>query len=69
MIFEGKECGAAALFAMYPKLFEQTEAGLTPTILCRSGSRPTEKNAFRRGEVVTFTLRVPLPRSAPFVNR
>ena len=47
------------MFAMYPKLFEQTEAGLTPTILCCSGSRPTEKNAFRRGEVVTFTLRVP----------
>ena len=46
-------------FAMYPKSFDKIEAGKTPTILCTVGGRPTEKNAFRRGEVVAFSIRAP----------
>ncbi|MBE6529943.1 MAG: DUF3459 domain-containing protein [Ruminococcaceae bacterium] len=44
---------------MYPKLFDKIEAGKTPTILCFANGKPTEKNAFRRGDAVSFTVRVP----------
>lgn len=44
---------------MYPKLFETIEAGKMPTISRTVNGRATEKNAFRRGDVVGFTLRVP----------
>ena len=47
------------MFEMYPKLFDKIEAGKTPTILRTVGGRPTEKNAFRHGEVVGFTVRAP----------
>ena len=54
----GKEGGAAA-FAMYPKLFDRIEAGKTPTVSRTVNGRATERNAFRRGDIVEFTVCVP----------